>query len=642
MPTYKYESLPNNTIRLLSLFPGEGDDDLEGELQVAELDRLPDYEAISYVWGSPICTDDLLCIGNIIKITPSLAITLRKLRKSAIKRVLWIDQTCVNQADIHERASQVNIMGKIYEGAQNVVMWLGEDPFSEASIAMQFIQEIRGRTDRLFPQYTACTDMNLLQDDLPQRQSPKWQAFRRLISLPYWERMWIVQEVVLSSSAITLWGDCEIGWDDILQVMRWAYQSDSLHQRSPLVDRENLSRFLSLYFGKASLWRLLHMTQERKATDERDRVFALLGLCEDEDIVADYTKSPFQVFRDTALYFMNQRRDLDVLSKIGDTPDSWSTWVTNWRSWGTPLCAENRCSFCACADTQLRVNRLSDEDRVLSLEGVKQGSVTKVGFVMEREGSQAKENEEEHRAVFIQRFQEAWDIAKGWWWDSNKDALLLKSLLWTFLCGGASDDNRAKEAVWDDQIYPQFAQYSAYSLGYCLPNGRLDTTRCLRHYLAFAEMAMAAYDKSWRDHFWRQHLAEDPTWQEWQDWATSRLSPYHQNPHMLQKAVEMICPLIYSEIASWRFQEEYWFSGRDRRFFVTDDGLLAMGPRSMQEGDIVVVLFGGKVPFVLRPSLDGYRLVGECYVNGIMNGEFIQELKRTEGLEAHTELFSLL
>jgi hypothetical protein len=42
----------------------------------------------------------------------------------------------------------------------------------------------------------------------------------------------------------------------------------------------------------------------------------------------------------------------------------------------------------------------------------------------------------------------------------------------------------------------------------------------------------------------------------------------------------------------------------------------------MQAGDVVVVLYGGRTPFLLRRKDDGtWILVGECYVHGMMNGE---------------------
>lgn len=68
----------------------------------------------------------------------------------------------------------------------------------------------------------------------------------------------------------------------------------------------------------------------------------------------------------------------------------------------------------------------------------------------------------------------------------------------------------------------------------------------------------------------------------------------------------------------------------NRRFFVTKQGYMGLGPVSMQPDDRVVILPGARVPFLLRsaPSpvpLDlgssVYCMVGECYVHGFMNGE---------------------
>ncbi|OCL05183.1 hypothetical protein AOQ84DRAFT_299424, partial [Glonium stellatum] len=41
-------------------------------------------------------------------------------------------------------------------------------------------------------------------------------------------------------------------------------------------------------------------------------------------------------------------------------------------------------------------------------------------------------------------------------------------------------------------------------------------------------------------------------------------------------------------------------------------------------GDVVCILFGADVPFILRKTETGYRLVGESYVHGIMYGEAIK------------------
>ncbi|KAF7555877.1 hypothetical protein G7Z17_g1800 [Cylindrodendrum hubeiense] len=67
----------------------------------------------------------------------------------------------------------------------------------------------------------------------------------------------------------------------------------------------------------------------------------------------------------------------------------------------------------------------------------------------------------------------------------------------------------------------------------------------------------------------------------------------------------------------------------NREFFVTENGYMGIGPVGVRPGDEVWNLIGGHVPFILRLSsqnrCDGgdrcYRLVGESYVHGIMDGE---------------------
>lgn len=60
---------------------------------------------------------------------------------------------------------------------------------------------------------------------------------------------------------------------------------------------------------------------------------------------------------------------------------------------------------------------------------------------------------------------------------------------------------------------------------------------------------------------------------------------------------------------------------RGRRFCGTDTGPLGWLPVGTEEGDCVCLLFGGDVLYVLRSDgNDHYRLIGECYLEGLMNG----------------------
>ena len=41
--------------------------------------------------------------------------------------LLWIDSICINQSDLAEKSSQVNLMRRIYRKAKRVIVWLGKD-----------------------------------------------------------------------------------------------------------------------------------------------------------------------------------------------------------------------------------------------------------------------------------------------------------------------------------------------------------------------------------------------------------------------------------------------------------------------------------------------------------------------------------
>jgi hypothetical protein len=68
-----------------------------------------------------------------------------------------------------------------------------------------------------------------------------------------------------------------------------------------------------------------------------------------------------------------------------------------------------------------------------------------------------------------------------------------------------------------------------------------------------------------------------------------------------------------------------------RSFIVTEKGYLGLGRNSTQPGDIVCVLRGGNVPFILRRKGNGYyELVGEAYVHWIMDGSVARKSRKEE------------
>ena len=64
-----------------------------------------------------------------------------------------------------------------------------------------------------------------------------------------------------------------------------------------------------------------------------------------------------------------------------------------------------------------------------------------------------------------------------------------------------------------------------------------------------------------------------------------------------------------------------------RRFLITGQGYVGWAPRCTRNGDKIFVLLGCGTPVILRPHGDAYKLIGECYVHGIMYDKVIDDLE---------------
>ena len=70
------------------------------------------------------------------------------------------------------------------------------------------------------------------------------------------------------------------------------------------------------------------------------------------------------------------------------------------------------------------------------------------------------------------------------------------------------------------------------------------------------------------------------------------------------------------------YDEIFGITMPGRRFSTTREGYIGLAPSRTRAGDVVCVIKGANVPFILRPRGENkYILVGECYFHGIMHGE---------------------
>jgi hypothetical protein len=202
---YKTTLLPRH-IRLLRLLPGGSRDAIRCELIEASLEALPEYEAISYVWGPSESQEReaIVCDGHKMYITTSLAQPLHRLRYLDMPRLLWADGLCINQHNLSERGSQVQIMGDIFARASRVIIWLGPDTKDQGvKKAMEVIRYVHSKVHQKIPE-TGSGRRVVLESSDPtianlemhmnrQSVSKSWMALASLFDRPWWRRIWWVR-----------------------------------------------------------------------------------------------------------------------------------------------------------------------------------------------------------------------------------------------------------------------------------------------------------------------------------------------------------------------------------------------------------------------------------------------------------------
>ncbi|KAI1751997.1 heterokaryon incompatibility protein-domain-containing protein, partial [Xylaria castorea] len=100
-----------------------------------------------------------------------------------------------------------------------------------------------------------------------------------------------------------------------------------------------------------------------------------------------------------------------------------------------------------------------------------------------------------------------------------------------------------------------------------------------------------------------------------------------EHDRMLKRSTEIVDDSLLQDV------RRNGFDLGMRSLFRTSVGQLGRGAKATKAGDEAWVLAGGNVPFTLRKVSEGrYKLIGECYIHGVMHGEAVanvSELCRT-------------
>jgi len=134
-----------DSIRVLELLSGNSGSALSCRIhEIHRTNSDVDFEAISYVWGSPIpaCYIHEVESNSMLSITESLYLALRALRYPDRSRIVWADAVCINQSDNDEKSNQVQNMGSVYATASMVIVWLSNGDDFESFLPLRQLAKV--------------------------------------------------------------------------------------------------------------------------------------------------------------------------------------------------------------------------------------------------------------------------------------------------------------------------------------------------------------------------------------------------------------------------------------------------------------------------------------------------------------------
>ncbi|WYZ46615.1 hypothetical protein EsH8_IX_000840 [Colletotrichum jinshuiense] len=342
----------SDSIRVLVLHPSvDQDSDIHCELlqiRISDCVEIDDsYVALSYVWGDLNDPESVYVNREEVQIGRNLAGALRHLRRGDHHLRLWADALCINQHDVSERNHQVHQMRDIYASAVETIVYLGSNNGSNTtSSAWNFLE--RNSEWALNNDGEQDFDLPLsLEDSLIYFRGDLSDVEIDVLTRPWFLRVWVLQEVVVSREVSIQCGHRRVPWDDFckilllspryhdryglslravekVEIVRDMFQARCAYQEShDMVHlRPSWHTSVTNYRGRSTdIIEMLDRARQLEASDPRDKIFALLGISTNVDIddsrtAINYEKSAPQVYADFARYIMERTKSFDMLSYV--------------------------------------------------------------------------------------------------------------------------------------------------------------------------------------------------------------------------------------------------------------------------------------------------------------------------------------
>ncbi|KAM0266213.1 hypothetical protein ACHAPA_007215 [Fusarium lateritium] len=553
---------------------------------------LPPFVALSYAWGDLKDVLPLHISGRTVWATKNLQQILDCLSTSRFDQLLWIDALCINQQDPQERAAQVALMGDIYSRANHVLAFLspGQQRFD---LGLDYIEATARNPDVHFE---PSLSPHLKVKGFDASDKVLQDSIIGLFAAPWWTRVWTVQEFVLARKVIFQCGDrlidakvvheCCRSWIDHANECCWAARRPIDGNVHGFIDNSSeVNGGLTMYtatlrmkhlidiidFGRlytTDFLAAISLFRIRRCSDPRDRAFGFLGL-RLPGVDAKHRLTIDYTMPVPILY-----RDLAMaLIEESQTLDVLSHALhdsgVEERTHGMPSWVPD---WDATIDDRYHLVYTERTDLIRHCRAARD---MKPRWKLHVSGSVVT------CGLRIARIEAT---ASGYPSSTPRSMVGGRTIIgaWRQLAGLPADP---RTTIFED------------------------ATRGNRERLFQNALSGGVTLIPWK-------IGSDDYSKACETWLKWFISADGYLPKASKKTIQ-------------DFDEIIQQMSLYRRLIRTDDGKIGFGPEMSEEGDTIVILPGGKVPYVLRhvqvtvPGAPRFQLLGDAFIHGVMDGEAI-------------------
>jgi hypothetical protein len=648
--------LKEGQFRVLEILSGSDDQIVSCQLHYLEIGNKShlEYAALSYAWGDlSKPRHDIYVNGQRRAVTENCELALRELRRVATEEsdvmIIWIDAICIDQDNNNERSSQVLAMRDIYRNATNLVVWLGPKSDDGADRALNFCNGAFycSRENELVSKAQSVAKYEKWLEDFETQPgyALRMACFASLFARSWFRRVWVVQEYLgaahKGNEIMFFCGESRTNDAILRRVARDIFRRfDSTHWSASarafdhalndvmnsaalgascfncmLRHREEFGSSTPFKTGQQFL-ELVLSSNSSDATDPRDRIYAHLGVAT-EFSIANYAKpfrSPLATKEQPEMIIISSDIELDRASLLG----ALRKYVCDFDS--TKLLVDYNASIEDVYSSFVRyVISTTRSLNILSIAGGCTENVKRTWtpdlITLSKESIRGILFDELSGVDRVRSYRASGNIRSNVSVQDTPEELLVTGFGWGCIWGEFASLITPKldsALILQDKHFLKCLFELVYNLGF------YSTKNSIRR--AYWRMYTHGLDE--------KKYGKTALYELWCFW----LENYNDKGVM--------DPVLMSF-----FNEMNRISGQapeDRHAFVTTNGAIGVATKKIDKGDWVAIVLGCDVPLVLRKVDEHVELVGDCYIDGIMEGEAVQEWEGGNGRPAKLSTYQIL